>query len=222
MGGTWLGDGWRWWWSCHITGMETEIDLRAADRDTLIAIIIRQQAIIDQLEKQIAQLEERAKSGGNRQMPGLKPKTVREPAQPRQPRQRRRYSFARVRMTPTQRVEHVLEQWAHCGTQAVRRWTRRTREVIDLPQAPVVVTEHGCIARTCPSCRRRSVPPVQLEGVALGQQRLGTYLLTLTAALLEEAKLPFRIIQWYLDTVHGLRLSVGAIVVATHRVAQKA
>ena len=125
-------------------------------------------------------------------------------------------------MTPTQRVEHVLEQCAHCGTQAVRRWTRRTREVIDLPQAPVVVTEHACIARTCPSCRRRSVPPVQLEGVALGQQRLGIYLLSLTAALREEARLPFRIIQWYLDTVHGLRLSVGAIVAATHRVAQKA
>ena len=63
--------------------METEIDLRAADRDTLSAIISRQQAIIDQLEKRIAQLEERAKSSGNRQMPGLKPKTVREPAQPR-------------------------------------------------------------------------------------------------------------------------------------------
>ena len=36
------------------------------------------------------------------------------------------------------------------------------------------------------------------------------------------ARLPFRTIQWYLDTVHGLRLSLGAIVAATRKVADKA
>ena len=56
----------------------------------------------------------------------------------------------------------------------------------------------------------------------LGQQRLGINLLSLIAALREEGRLPFRVIRWYLDTVHGLRLSVGAIVAATQRVAQKA
>ena len=54
------------------------------------------------------------------------------------------------------------------------------------------------------------------------KQRLGINLLSLIAALREEARLPFRTIQWYLDTVHGLRLSVAAIVAATQRVAQKA
>ena len=39
-----------------------EFDLRTADRDTLVAIIMQQQAIIDQLEKRIAQLEGPAKS----------------------------------------------------------------------------------------------------------------------------------------------------------------
>ncbi len=58
--------------------------------------------------------------------------------------------------------------------------------------------------------------------MALGQQRLGINRLSLIAALREEARLPFRAIQWYLDTVHGRRLSVGAIVAATQRVAQKA
>ncbi len=42
------------------------------------------------------------------------------------------------------------------------------------------------------------------------------------AALREEARLPFRTIKWYLDTVHGLRLSTGAIVDATQRVARRA
>ena len=59
--------------------METGIDLRTADRDTLIALIvqqrdliIRQQAIIESLEKRVAQLEGRVKSKGSGRMPGLK------------------------------------------------------------------------------------------------------------------------------------------------------
>ena len=66
--------------------MDGEIDLTTADRDVLIAIIVRQQAIIESLEKRIAQLEGRAKSGGSRGMPGLKPKADGKPAQPKQPR----------------------------------------------------------------------------------------------------------------------------------------
>ena len=202
--------------------MERESDLRTADRDTLIAIIIRQQAIIESLEKRVAQLEGRAKSKGSGRMPGLKPKADGKTDQPRKPRKRRPHGFARTRMTPTWRVEHVVEQCPDCGTQLSGGWTHHTREVIELPQAPVEVTEHAYIARTCPGCRRRCVPRAQLEGVALGQQRLGINLLSLIAALREEARLPFRTIQWYLDTVHGLRLSVGAIVAATQRVAQMA
>ena len=44
------------------------------------------------------------------------------------------------------------------------------------------------------------------------KQRLGVNLLSLMAALREEGRLPFRTIQWYLRTVHQLRLSLGAIV----------
>ncbi len=42
------------------------------------------------------------------------------------------------------------------------------------------------------------------------------------AALREEGRLPFRTIQWYLRTVHQLRLCVGAIVRAIHQVARQA
>ena len=202
--------------------MEAGSDLRTAERDALIAIIIRQQGIIESLEKRIAQLEGRAESKGEGRMPGLKPKADGKADQPRKPRKRRPQGFGRTRMTPTQRVEHVLEQGPDCGTQLSGGSTHHTREVIDLPQVPVEVTEHAYIARTCPGCRRRCVPSAQLEGVVLGQQRLGINLLSLIAALREEARLPFPTIQWYLDTVHGLRLSLGAIVVATQRVAQKA
>ena len=202
--------------------MEKAIDLRTADREALVSIIIRQQAIIDQLEKRVAQLEGQAKSGGSRRMPGLKPKEEGKPAQPRKPRQPRRHGFARTRMPPTHRVEHVVEQCPDCGTQLFGGWTHHTREVIELPQVPVQVTEHAYLARTCPRCRRRCVPPAQLEGAALGQQRLGINLVSLIAVLREEARLPIRTIQRYLDTVHGLHLSVGAIVDVTQRVGRQA
>ncbi len=58
--------------------------------------------------------------------------------------------------------------------------------------------------------------------MVLGQQRRGVNLLSLIATLREEGRLPIRSVQWYLDTVHQLRLSVGAIVSAIHRTAQRA
>jgi len=53
-----------------------------------------------------------------------------------------------------------------------------------------------------------------------GRQRLGVGLVALIAALKEEGRLPARTIRWYLRTVHGLELSVGAICEALHRVAR--
>ena len=202
--------------------MDREIDLATADRDVLIAIIVRQQVIIERLEKRIAQLEGSAKARGSGRMPGLKPKADRKPAQPKGPRQRRPHGFARSRMTPTQRVEHVVAECPDCGTQLSGGWTQRTREIIDLPQVPVQITEHAYIARTCPRCQHCCVPPAQLDGVVMGRQRLGINVISLIAALREEARLPFRTIQWYLGAVHGLHLSLGAIVDATQRVARQA
>ena len=51
-----------------------------------------------------------------------------------------------------------------------------------------------------------------------GAQRLGVNLISRIATLREEGRLPIRSIQWYLRTVHQLRLSVGAI----HQTAQQA
>ena len=86
-------------------------------------------------------------------------------------------------MTPTHRVEHVMENSPDCGGHLSGGWTHHTREVIELPQVPAQVAEHVYIARTCPACRRRCTPPVELDGVVLGQQRLGVNLLSLIATL---------------------------------------
>ena len=109
-----------------------------------------------------------------------------------------------------------------CGTHLNGGWVQRTREVIELPVAPVEVTEHVLVGRICPVCQRRRLPKEALQGVVLGQQRLGVNLVRLMVTLREEGRLPIRIIQWYLETVHQLHLSVGAIVQAVHGVARQA
>ena len=202
--------------------MDTEVDLTTVDRAVLIAIIAELQAVIERLQRRIAELEGQAKPGDPLRMPGLKAKSARKPPAQQQPRKQRRHGFARPRMTPTHRVEHVMENCPDCGAHRSGGWTQRTREVIELPVVPVQVTEHVYIARTCPACRRRCTPPAVLDGVVLGQQRLGVNLLSLIATLREEGRLPIRSVQWYLDTVHQLRLSVGAIVSAIHQTAQRA
>ena len=209
--------------------MDTEVDLTTVDRAVLIASIaqlqatvLEQQRVIERLERRIAELEGQAKPGGPPRMPGLKAKSGGQPPVKQQPRKQRRHGFARRRMTPTQRVEHVrvehvMENGPDCGTHLTGGWTQRTREVIELPVAPVRVTEHvyiarTCPARTCPACRRRCTPPAGLDGVVLGRQRRGVNVLSLVATLREEARMPFRTIQRYLDTVQQRRVSAGAIV----------
>ena len=66
----------------------------------------------------------------------------------------------------------------------------QTREVIDIPAVPVQATEQG---------EQRRTPRADLAGVALGKQRLGINLVSLSLAA-------HRTIQWYLQTVHQLSL----------------
>ena len=68
---------------------------------------------------------------------------------------------------------------------------------------------------TCPRFRRKLPSTSIWPGFAPG---VGVNVLSLIATLREEGRLPIRSVQWYLDTVHQLRLSVGAI----HRTAQRA
>ena len=99
--------------------------------------------MIERLERGIAELEGPAKPGDPPRIPGLKPKANRKPSRPKPPRNPRRHGFARARMTPTHRVEHVMENCPDGGTHRSGGWTQRTREDIDLPAAPVQVTEHA-------------------------------------------------------------------------------
>jgi len=194
--------------------MNSEPDLRTADRETLLAII-------EQLQQRVNVLEAQLRSGGTRGMPGNKPSPP-QPPQEKPPRKRRNSGFGRLRMTPNEQVVHALDSCPDCGTQLTGGWVQRTREVIDIPVVPVQVTEHVFLARTCPACKQRKMPKAELGGVVVGPQRLGTNVSSLIMTLREEMRLPVQTIQRYLDTVHQLSVSAGGIVQVIHRAARQA
>ena len=203
--------------------MDARIDLDAANRDELIALIVQQQAVIGRLERRIAQLEDNAKPGGPSGMPGLKPRSSPKSPAPQQSRKPRPHGFSRRRMAPTHRGGARGGELPRLRDPVVRRLDpSHPGGHRSAPGPPAQVTEHVFIARVCPRCRRNCLPQAELDGAALGKQRLGVNLVSLIATLREEGRLPIRSIQWYLRTVHQLRLSVGAIVAAIHRMAQQA
>ncbi|MGI8857761.1 MAG: hypothetical protein ACR2JW_18655, partial [Thermomicrobiales bacterium] len=198
------------------------MDLKNASRDDLIRLVIAQHETIARQERIIAAQQERIAAleatvaqltirvgellaaigdetpggtGRPQGMPGLKPAAA-KPRPPKGPRKRREQQFVRHRMAPTQRVIHVVEQCPTCRLLLRGGSVRRTREVIEVPVVPAVVTEHVYLERWCPHCRTRHTPAVDLDEAVVGKQRFGVALVSLIATLREEARLPVATIQW--------------------------
>ena len=226
--------------------MDVPLDLYHSSRAELAELILAQRDRIADLEREVArqreeiatlravvaQVTERvgdllaadaagAPGGDDRPgplgMPGLK--ATQAPGRPPQPRQRRERGYGRSRMAPTHRQVHAVSQCPRCREPLRGGTVKRTREVIEVPRVPVVVTEHVYLERRCPACHHRWVPGPGVAGEVVGQGRLGVGLLSLIATLREELRLPVERIQWYLRLLHGLDLSVGAIVGACTTVA---
>ena len=226
------------------------IDLKSASRDDLIRLVVTQheriaaleatvaaqRASIATLEATVMQLTARVGellaaleaarddavgtgSGRPQGMPGLKPAPT-QPRPPKQPRKGRMEPFVRQRMEPTQRVIHAVERCPVCGLALTGGSIKRTREVIEIPLVPAVVTEHVFLERCCPHCRTRHTPAVALTGAVVGTQRFGVGLISLIATMRAEARLPIATIRWYLQTFHAVSVSVGAIVGALGQVAR--
>lgn len=196
--------------------------------DQLQATIVQQQALIARLEARVRALEsERDRNDPTKKMPGLKPAaTPRQQQSEPEPRKSREHGFSRVRGEPTERVEHAVETCPQCATALSGGWVAWSKEVLEIPEAPVRVIEHVYLTRQCPNsaCRARVTPPTASAadlGVASERERLGVRLVSMIATLRAELRLPVNLIQWYLEAVHGLELSVGAITGVLQRVAAR-
>lgn len=96
----------------------------------------------------------------------------------------------------------------------------RRRQVVDLPPpSPVEVTEHQVFRGWCSFCQAWREARLDLAGQVLGQGRIGVGIASLVAHLRLVVRAPVRVIQAWLSSVHGLRLSIGEICDLLRRVA---
>jgi transposase len=151
-------------------------------------------------------------------------KPNRPATEPKGPRKKRAlaHNTSRKRAEPTRIERHVLARCPDCDYRLSGESIDYTREVIELPPPqPVAVTEHQVIKRWCPCCGRWRSPKLDLTGQVIGQGRIGVRVASLVSYLRTTLRLPFRLIQSYLVTLHNLRLSLGEIVELTHDVRQQ-
>lgn len=168
--------------------------------------------------ERIAELEQ----GKKQQSSFVKPNKPKK-AEPKAPRRQRKaeHNRGRRREEPTKIVSHKLEACPDCGCRMHGQSVARRRQVIELPPPqPVEITEHRVIKRWCPKCGRWHTPKLDLRGQVLGQGRLGVRLISLIAHLRAVLRLPVRVIQRYLETIHQVTISIGEITAVLDQVRQ--
>lgn len=141
----------------------------------------------------------------------------------KQPRRKRAkdQNGARRRETPTQTIQHKLEQCPTCRYPLQHPQLALRRQVIELPPPQLVdVIEHQLYKSWCPRCSKWHYASVDLSTQVIGQSRMGVGIASLIAYLRTALRMSVRLIREYLHSVHNLSISTGEIVELLHRVAQ--
>lgn len=142
----------------------------------------------------------------------------------KQPRKKRaaKENRGRRREEPTRLEQHTLARCPDCGGELVGGSLHYRRQVIEIPEPqPVEVVEHQVEKRWCRNCRRWRWPEVDWGRLVIGQGRVGVRVAGLVGYLRAMLRVPVRMIQQYLATMHRLELSVGEISALCRRVTER-
>jgi uncharacterized coiled-coil protein SlyX len=160
---------------------------RAASRAELLAVIARQERLIERLQALVAQqqaqleqlrAEHAALRAENERLAGRVRELERELAErppkgggkgmpghktdeaagPGKPRKPRARGYARQRDLPTDYAVHALERCPGCGGPLAGGSPKWSRQVLEVEPSPAAVVEHVFVERTCPRCRRAWTP----------------------------------------------------------------
>ncbi|MEN6358414.1 MAG: IS66 family transposase [Armatimonadota bacterium] len=156
---------------------------------------------------------------GSSAAPFVKPNRQQRREAQKQERKKRTQSFSRKREVATEVIEHSLDVCPDCGKKLSGGWVHSSRQVIEIPQAPVRIIDHVVVARYCGVCGKRVIPSLELSGEAVGKSRFGIRLMSLIADMATNCRMPHRTIQRMLAGLYGLRISLGEISEVLHRVA---
>lgn len=207
--------------------MSTET-LDGLGREDLVQIIIELRERIATLEAEIALLRQQLGSGGSgaANAADTTPSFVKPNRPPREqkPRKRRERPHFRRRQEPAavnEVVVHAIERCPDCGRRLSEGWVHGSRQVIEIPEAPVRVIEHRSIASWCGVCQKRFVCRPDLSGEVVGNGVFGVRLMSLVAHLRTVCRMPVRTMRVLLKSVYGLDISTGEIIEILHRVARE-
>ena len=201
-----------------------ELDLQQANREDLIHLNLQLVAQLQLLQERVKQLEaelESLRGGGSQNNPPSFVKANRSARSKKKKRKKRSGGFARKLDLVTARVEHCFEQCPQCQVSLRGRRVIRARQIIELPPVQAQVIEHLLVERSCPNCRKRWAPRLDLSSRAVGNQRFGISVQAEVALLREQCRLPFRVIKDYLHHRFGLRVSLGELVALVEGVARR-
>jgi len=130
----------------------------------------------------------------------------------RPPRKRRMAVPGRRRERPDRRLRYALQHCPTCQTPLRRGRIVQRRQVIDLPVSRVQIVEHVVLERRCPHCGTRCRGQLPDLSAQVGAHRRVSWRITALVALLRtKLRVPIAQLQWLLEQVWGLQLSVGEL-----------
>ena len=198
--------------------LEEEVSALRAEVASLKQQLAEALAVIGQLRAELDKYKREPPSFVKPNAPKSKDKAEKQPRRKRAKDQ----NGARRRETPTQTIQHKLEQCPDCRYPLQHPQLALRRQVIELPPPqPTEVTEHQLFKSWCARCSKWHHAQVDLSTQVVGQQgRMGVRIASLIAYLRTSLRLPVRLIREYLHFVHQLLISTGEIVGLLHTVAE--
>lgn len=181
----------------------------------LRAVVDRQAERITELEQEVARL----RGGGSSAPLNIKPSTAKKE---KGPRKKRKHSFARRALAPTQVVLHAVDQCPDCGRALSGGSVKWRHQVVEIPKVAAEVTDHLFVERYCGVCKKRHTPDAAmvLAGVAVGKKTVGIGLMSLIGYLKTTCRVPVGQIRKLIGALWNLSISAGEIAEILHDVAE--
>lgn len=197
------------------------MDLTTAPRSELVRLIYALRDENASLKTQLAELRARMDHQGP---PGKTPPSWVKPntnTKQKEERKKREHGYARKLDIPTNRVIHSFDRCPECHGRLGKPIVSSTRQIIDIPEAPVEITEHIIYKRWCFRCKKQMRPHPNLSAVVVGKQRIGIRLMSMVNVLREACRQPVRAMQHFLSLVYDVSLSRGELIRLLHATAAR-